>query len=37
LFERRHDLFTDLSVAFMDPTNLSFAGDGGERLAEYGY
>ena len=37
LFERRHGLFTDLSVVFMDLTNLSFAGDGGERLAEYVY
>jgi hypothetical protein len=29
LFARRRDLFTDLSVVFMDPTSLSFEGDGG--------
>jgi hypothetical protein len=37
LFERRRDLFTDLSVVFMDTTSLSFEGDGGESLGEYGY
>jgi hypothetical protein len=29
-------LFTDLSVVFMDTTSLSFEGDGGESLGEYG-
>jgi hypothetical protein len=37
LFERRRDLFTDLSVVFMDTTSLSFEGEGGESLGEYGY
>ena len=37
LFERRRDLFTDLSVVFMDTTSLSFEGKGGESLGEYGY
>ena len=27
----------DLSVVFMDTTSLSFEGDGGESLGEYGY
>ena len=37
LFERRRDLFTDLSVVFLDTTSLSFEGEGGESLGEYGY
>jgi hypothetical protein len=37
LFERRRDLFTDLSVVFLDTTSLSFEGDGGESLGAYGY
>ena len=37
LLERRRDLFTDLSVVFMDTTSLSFEGDGGESLGEHGY
>ncbi|MGD1038361.1 MAG: IS1634 family transposase, partial [Roseiarcus sp.] len=37
LFERRRDLFTDLSVVFMDTTSLSFYGEGGETLGERGY
>ncbi|MCI0599706.1 MAG: transposase [Beijerinckiaceae bacterium] len=36
-FERRRDLFSDLSVVFMDTTSLSFYGEGGETLAEHGY
>ena len=32
LFDRRRDLFTDLSVVFMDTTSLSFYGEGGETL-----
>jgi hypothetical protein len=37
LFERRRDLFTDLSAVFMDTTSLSFYGEGGETLGERGY
>jgi hypothetical protein len=37
LFERRRDLFTDLSVVFMDTTTLSFEGAGGEGLGARGY
>jgi hypothetical protein len=37
LFDRRRDLFTDLSAVFMDTTSLSFYGDGGATLGEYGY
>ncbi len=37
LFDRRRDLFTDLSAVFMDTTSLSFYGDGGETLGEHGY
>jgi Transposase DDE domain len=37
LFERRRDLFSELSVVFMDTTSLSFTGAGGETLGEHGY
>src|SRR5208283_2978968 len=37
LFDRRRDLFTDLSVVFMDTTSLSFYGEGGETLGQHGY
>jgi hypothetical protein len=37
LFDRRRDLFTDLSAVFMDTTSLSFYGEGGETLGEHGY
>jgi hypothetical protein len=37
LFARRRDLFTDLSVVFMDTTSLSFHGEGGERLGRHGH
>lgn len=37
LFERRRDLFTDLSVVFMDTTSLSFHGAGGETLGAHGH
>jgi hypothetical protein len=37
LFDRRRDLFTDLSVVFMDTTSLSFYGEAGETLGEHGY
>ena len=32
LFDRRRDLFTDLSLVFLDTTTLSFTGQGGETL-----
>ena len=37
LFERRRDLFSELSVVFIDTTTLSFCGAGGEVLGERGY
>jgi len=37
LFECRRDLFTDLSLVFMDTTSLSFTGQGGETLGARGY
>src|SRR5215212_6427646 len=37
LFERRRDLFSELSVVFMDTTSLFFTGAGGETLGERGY
>ena len=37
LFARRRDLFSDLSVVFMDTTSLSFYGEGGETLGENGF
>ena len=37
LFERRRDLFSELSVVFLDTTSLSFTGAGGARLGEQGY
>jgi hypothetical protein len=37
LFVRRRDLFSELSVVFMDTTSLSFTGAGGESLGERGY
>ncbi len=37
LFERRHDLFSELSVVFMDTTTLSFEGAGGEALGARGH
>jgi hypothetical protein len=37
LFERRRDLFTDLSVVFLDTTTLRFTGAGGETLGQRGY
>ena len=37
LFERRHDLFSDLSLVFMDTTSLSFYGAGGDSLGAYGH
>ena len=37
LFARRRDLFTDLSVVFMDTTSLYFEGEGGDTLGERGH
>jgi Transposase DDE domain len=37
LFERRRDLFSELSVVFLDTTSLSFEGEGGETLGERGF
>ena len=37
LFDKRRDLFSDLSAVFMDTTSLSFYGEGGETLGEHGY
>jgi hypothetical protein len=37
LFARQRDLFTDLSVVFMDTTSLSFEGEGGDTLGAHGY
>lgn len=37
LFARRRDLFSELSVVFMDTTSLSFEGEGGATLGERGY
>ncbi len=37
LFERRRDLFTDLSLVFMDTTSLCFYGEGGETLGRRGH
>ena len=37
LFDRRRDLFTDLSLVFMDTTSLSFWGAGGETLGKRGH
>ena len=37
LFEHRRDLFSELSVVFMDTTSLSFTGAGGATLGAQGY
>jgi hypothetical protein len=37
LFERRRDLFSDLSLVFMDTTSLSFTGVSGDNLEAYGH
>jgi hypothetical protein len=37
LFERRRDLFSELSVVFMDTTSLAFTGQGGESLGRHGH
>lgn len=37
LFERRRDLFSDLSLVFLDTTSLAFCGEGGESLGAHGH
>jgi len=37
LFNRRRDLFTELSLVFFDTTSLYFEGHGGESLGQYGH
>jgi hypothetical protein len=37
LFARRRDLFSELSVVFLDTTSLSFTGKGGETLGKRGH
>jgi hypothetical protein len=37
LFERRRDLFSELSVVFLDTTSLRFEGAGGESLGQRGH
>ena len=37
LFARRRDLFSELSVVFMDTTSLGFEGTGGETLGQRGH
>ena len=37
LFAKRRDLFSDLSLVFMDTTSLSFAGEGGQTLGAHGH
>lgn len=37
LFAARRDLFTELSLAFLDTTSLYFEGRGGESLGQYGH
>jgi len=37
LFARRRDLFSDLSVVFLDTTSLAFTGDGGATLGARGH
>jgi Transposase DDE domain len=37
LFDRRRDLFSELSLVFMDTTTLSFHGAGGETLGAHGH
>ena len=37
LFARRHDLFSELCVVFMDTTSIYFEGEGGQSLGRRGY
>lgn len=36
LFERRHDLFSNLDMVFFDTTSIYFEGEGGESIGRYG-
>lgn len=36
LFEQRRDLFSQLDLVFFDTTSISFEGDGGQELGQYG-
>jgi len=37
LFERNRDLFSSLDLVFFDTTSLSFEGEGGESIGQYGF
>ena len=37
LFDRRRDIFSNLSMVFFDATSIYFEGNGGQTLGEYGY
>lgn len=37
IFDRRRDLFGDLTLVFFDTTSIYFEGNGGEELGNYGY
>lgn len=37
LFARRRHLFTELELVFFDTTSISFEGEGGQTLGQYGY
>ena len=37
MFDKRRDLFADLSAVLVDTASLSFNGEGGETLGEHGY
>jgi len=37
LFERNRDLFSSLDLLFFDTTSLSFEGEGGESIGQYGF
>lgn len=37
IFDRRRDLFGDLTLVFFDTTSIYFEGNGGEAIGDYGY
>lgn len=37
IFDRRRDLFSDMTLVFFDTTSIYFEGAGGEEVGEYGY
>lgn len=37
IFDRRRDLFGDLTLVFFDTTSIYFEGNGGEEIGRYGY